>query len=97
MVAHVYHTCDHVELPDVAAYAYQDVHVQSALRPACTLPFPCPSSGNKSYCWNARVILDHITVLELFTDPPPVTVTVTVTFLAAPDKDNASQGSDSSE
>ena len=27
MVAHVYHTCDHAELPDIAAYAYQDVHV----------------------------------------------------------------------
>ena len=32
MVAHVYHTCDHAELPDIAAYAYQDVHV---LKPAC--------------------------------------------------------------
>ena len=35
MVAHVYHTSDHAELPDIAAYAYQDVHVWSALRPAC--------------------------------------------------------------
>ena len=27
MVAHMYHTNDHVELPNIAAYAYQDVHV----------------------------------------------------------------------
>ena len=27
MVAHLYHTNDLVELPDIAAYAYQDVHV----------------------------------------------------------------------
>ena len=38
MVAHVYHTNDLVELPDIAAYAYQDVHVQSTLRPACAPP-----------------------------------------------------------
>ena len=27
IVAHVYHTSDYAELPDIAAYAYQDVHV----------------------------------------------------------------------
>ena len=35
MVAHLYHINDLMELPNIAAYAYRDVHVWSALRPAC--------------------------------------------------------------
>ena len=41
----LYHKASLIGLPNIAAYAYQDVHVWSALRPACAPP---PPGGPKS-------------------------------------------------
>ena len=59
----VYHNDKRAELPDIAAYAYQDVHVRSALRPACGRQLPTPLRMENCIARRAGTILGEAAYL----------------------------------